>query len=433
YSARRVPEICDEILSVDRALRWGFNWQMGPFELWDPLGVRATADRLEKEGREIPALVEELLRGGSHSFYSTAGEGAKRRPSVFVPASRELEMIEDRPGVILLDDVRMRSEPLRSNPSASVLDLGEGVLCVEFHSKMNTISGETLEMIREGVDVAEQEGCAGLVIGNQAPNFSLGANIKELAAAAVEKDWKAIDRMMRDFQATVLKVRFSSIPGVGVVQGMALGGGCEIPLACDAVQAAAETYIGLVELGVGLIPAGGGTREMACRAAEAVPPGYPVDSFGFLMRYFENISMAKTSGSAAEARQLGYLRPIDGISMNRDRALLDAKTRVLAMAAYGYRPPAPRERVKVAGEAGIAELRILLSQYAGGGFISEYDEFLAGRFAYALCGGNIDGEFPVSEHYLLELEREVFLGLLGEQKTIDRITHTLKTGKPLRN
>ena len=433
YSARMVPEICDDILSVDRALRWGFNWQLGPFELWDALGVRATADRLEKEGREIPALVEELLRGGSHSFYSTAGEGAKRRPSVFVPASRELEMIEDRPGVILLDDVRMRSEPLRSNPSASVLDLGEGVLCVEFHSKMNTISGETLEMIREGVDAAEQEGCAGLIIGNQAPNFSLGANIKELAAAAVEKDWKAIDRMIRDFHETVLKVRYSSIPVVGVVQGMALGGGCEIPLACDAVQAAAETYIGLVELGVGLIPAGGGTREMACRAAEAVPPGYPVDSFGFLMRYFENISMAKTSGSAAEARQLGYLRPIDGISMNRDRALLDARTRVLAMASHGYRPPAPRESVKVAGEAGIAELRILLSQYAGGGFISEYDEFLAGRFAYALCGGNIDGEFPVSEHYLLELEREVFLGLLGEQKTIDRITHTLKTGKPLRN
>ena len=195
--------------------------------------------------------------------------------------------------------------------------------------------------------------------------------------------------MIRDFHETVLKVRYSSIPVVGVVQGMALGGGCEIPLACDAVQAAAETYIGLVELGVGLIPAGGGTREMACRAAEAVPPGYPVDSFGFLMRYCENISMAKTSGSAAEARQLGYLRPIDGISMNRDRALLDARTR--------------------------------------------YDEFLAGRFAYALCGGNIDGEFPVSEHYLLELEREVFLGLLGEQKTIDRITHTLKTGKPLRN
>ena len=433
YSARRVPEICDDILSVDRALRWGFNWQLGPFELWDALGVRATADRLEKEGREIPALVEELLRGGNDSFYSTAGEGAKKRPSVFVPASRELEMIEDRQGVILLDDVRMRSEPLRSNPSASVLDIGEGVLCVEFHSKMNTISGETLEMIREGVDAAEQEGYAGLVIGNQASNFSVGANIKELAAAAVEKDWKAIDRMIRDFHETVLKVRYSSIPVVGAVQGLALGGGCEIPLACDAVQAAAETYIGLVELGVGLIPAGGGTREMACRAAEAVPPGYPVDSFGFLMRYFENIAMAKTSGSAAEARQLGYLRPIDEISMNRDRALLDARTRVLAMAAQGYRPPAPRESVKVAGEAGIAELRILLSQYAGGGFISEYDEFLAGRFAYALCGGNIDGEFPVSEQYLLELELEVFLGLLGEQKTIERITHTLKTGKPLRN
>ena len=433
YSARRVPEICDDLVSVDRALRWGFNWELGPFELWDALGVRATVERIEEEGREVPALVEALLSGGKDSFYSVAGEGADRRRSVFVPGGGTLETIEDRAGVIILDNVRMRGEPLESNPSASVLDIGEGVLCVEFHSKMNTISGETLELVRRGVDAAEQGGYAGLVIGNQAPNFSVGANIKELASAALEKDWKAIEGMIRGFHATALKLRYSSIPVVCTVQGMALGGGCEIPLACDAIQAAAETYIGLVELGVGLIPAGGGTREMACRAAEAVPPGYPVDSFGFLMRYFENISMAKISGSAAEARQLGYLRPVDGISMNRDRALCDARTRVLAIAAEGYRPPCPRHSVKVAGGAGIAELQILLSQYSGGGFISEYDEFLAGRFAYALCGGNIDAEFPVSEQYLLDLECEVFLGLLGEQKTLDRISHTLKTGKPLRN
>lgn len=433
YSARRVPEICDDLVSVDRALRWGFNWELGPFELWDALGVRATVERLEEEGREVPALVEALLSGGKDRFYSVAGEGADRRRSVFVPGGGTLETIEDRAGIILLDNVRMRGEPLESNPSASVLDIGEGVLCVEFHSKMNTISGATLELVRRGVDAAEQGGYAGLVIGNQAPNFSVGANIKELASAALEKDWKTIEGMIRGFHATALKLRYSSIPVVCAVQGMALGGGCEIPLACDAIQAAAETYIGLVELGVGLIPAGGGTREMACRAAEAVPPGYPVDSFGFLMRYFENIAMAKTSGSAAEARQLGYLRPVDGISMNRDRALCDARTRVLAIAAEGYRPPCPRHSVKVAGGPGIAELQILLSQYSGGGFISEYDEFLAGRFAYALCGGNIDAEFPVSEQYLLDLECEVFLGLLGEQKTLDRISHTLKTGKPLRN
>ena len=433
YSARRVPEICDDLVSVDRALRWGFNWELGPFELWDALGVRATVERLEEEGREVPALVEALLSGGKDRFYSVAGEGADRRRSVFVPGGGTLETIEDRAGIILLDNVRMRGEPLESNPSASVLDIGEGVLCVEFHSKMNTISGATLELVRRGVDAAEQGGYAGLVIGNQAPNFSVGANIKELASAALEKDWKTIEGMIRGFHATALKLRYSSIPVVCAVQGMALGGGCEIPLACDAIQAAAETYIGLVELGVGLIPAGGGTREMACRAAEAVPPGYPVDSFGFLIRYFENIAMAKTSGSAAEARQLGYLRPVDGISMNRDRALCDARTRVLAIAAEGYRPPCPRHSVKVAGGRGIAELQILLSQYSGGGFISEYDEFLAGRFAYALCGGNIDAEFPVSEQYLLDLECEVFLGLLGEQKTLDRISHTLKTGKPLRN
>ena len=207
---------------------------------------------------------------------------------------------------------------------------------------MNTISGETVELVRKGIDLAEGEGYAGLVIGNQAVNFSLGANIKELVAAATEKDWKAIEGMIRGFHETVLKIRYSSVPVVCAVQGMALGGGCEIPLACDSIQAAGETYIGLVELGVGLIPAGGGTREMACRAAEAVPAGYPVDSFGFLMRYFENIAMAKTSGSAAEARELGYLTASDGISMNRARVLADAKRAVLCLAESGYRPPRPR-------------------------------------------------------------------------------------------
>tara|TARA_B100000809_G_scaffold263812_1_gene317967 strand:+ start:2058 stop:4472 length:2415 start_codon:yes stop_codon:yes gene_type:complete len=433
YSARRVPEICEDIVSVDRALRWGFNWQLGPFELWDALGVRDTVERLGEEGREIPPLVEGLLSAGNDSFYSTVGEGALSRRSVFLPASATVEAIAERSGVILLDDVRRRGEPLVSNSSASVLDIGEGVLCLEFHSKMNTISGETLEMVRKGIDLAEQQDYAGLVIGNQATNYSLGANIQELATAAMARDWKAIEGMIRGFHETVLKIRYSAIPVVCAVQGMALGGGCEIPLACDAIQAAGETYIGLVELGVGLIPAGGGTREMACRAAEAVPAGYPVDSFGFLMRYFENIAMARTSGSAAEARQLGYLTAGDGISMNRDRVIADARSRVLAMASQGYCPPRPRKSVKVAGEAGIAELKILLSQYSGGGFISEYDEFLAGRMAHVLCGGNIDAENPVSEQYLLDLECEVFLELLGQQKTLDRIEHTLKTGKPLRN
>ena len=251
YSARRVPEICDDLVSVDRALRWGFNWELGPFELWDALGVRATVERLEEEGREVPALVEALLSGGKDRFYSVAGEGAGRRRSVFVPGGGTLETIEDRAGIILLDNVRMRGEPLESNPSASVLDIGEGVLCVEFHSKMNTISGATLELVRRGVDAAEQGGYAGLVIGNQAPNFSVGANIKELASAALEKDWKTIEGKIRGFHATALKLRYSSIPVVCAVQGMALGGGCEIPLACDAIQAAAETYIGVVELGSG--------------------------------------------------------------------------------------------------------------------------------------------------------------------------------------
>jgi len=433
YSARRVPEISDDIVSVDRAMKWGFNWELGPFELWDALGVKDTAARILSEGREVPALVEKLLASDHDSFYDYIGEGAERRQVAFDVATGDQIDVPARSGVLLLDDVRARSEPLSSNRCANLWDLGDGVLGVEFTSKMNSISGETLDMIREACDRAENEGWAGVVIGNQAPNFSVGANLVELSGAAMEKNFDAIEAMIRNFHATAVRTRYASVPVVAAVQGMALGGGCEIPLACDRVQAAAETYIGLVELGVGLIPAGGGTREMTCRAAEAVPAGISADSFAYLRSYFENIAMARTSTSAAEAVGLGYLRPTDGISMNRDRAIEDAKRHVLTMAEDGYRAPAPRDAVQVAGAPGIAELQVMLHQYESGGFISQYDSFLASKLAYVLCGGAIDAEFPVTEQYLLDLECEVFLSLLGEEKTLERIAHTLKTGKPLRN
>ncbi len=433
YSARRVPEISDEIVSVDRAMRWGFNWELGPFELWDALGVRETAERLRGEGVDVPPLVEELLESGHESFYDRVGDGEERREVVFNVANGDRKPVPGRRGVLLLDDVRARSKPLSSNRCATILDIGEGVLCVEFHSKMNSISGETLDMISEACDVAESGSWAGVVIGNQATNFSVGANLVELAGAAKEQKWTAIDALIRNFHRTAMRIRYAGRPIVAAVQGMALGGGCEIPLACDRVQAAAETYIGLVELGVGLIPAGGGIREMACRAGEAAPEGVPVDSFGYVRHFFEIIATGKISTSAAEGFGLGFLSSRDAVSMNRDRTLGDAKRRVLSLAEDGYCAPRERDAVTVAGAPGIAEMRILLSQYRAGGFISEYDEFLATKLAYVLCGGDIDAEFKVTEQHLLDLEREVFLSLLGEEKTLERISHMLKTGKPLRN
>jgi 3-hydroxyacyl-CoA dehydrogenase len=298
---------------------------------------------------------------------------------------------------------------------------------------MNSISGQTLSMVAEAVDVAEGGDHAGVVIANQAANFSVGANLVDLAAAAREKRWKDIESMIREFHRTVLRARYSAKPVVVGIQGMTLGGGCEVALAGARVQAAAETNMGLVELGVGLIPAGGGTREVACRAFEAVPPNVAADFFPYLKAYFEIVGQAKMSQSAAEARAFGFLRDGDSITMNKDRVLADAKAVVLRLAEGGYRPPRPRREIRVAGRPGLAELKVLLHQYQEAGYLTEYDTLVRKKFAYALCGGDIDQEYPVSEEYLLDLEREVFLSLLGEEKTLERIAYTLKTGKPLRN
>ncbi|HZN58687.1 MAG TPA: 3-hydroxyacyl-CoA dehydrogenase/enoyl-CoA hydratase family protein [Planctomycetota bacterium] len=433
YSARRVPEISDDIVSIDRALRWGFSWDLGPFEAWDAIGVAPSCERLRREGKTLPPLVEKVLASREKTFYSFLESQGGRRRSYFDLAAGRQAPVPERAGLILLDDVRERSQPLKSNDWASLRDIGDGVLCVEFHSKMNTISGETLAMIRAGIDEVERSGRAGLVVGNQAQHFSLGANLVGLSTAAKDRKFGEIDAMIRDFHATVLRMRYSTKPVVTAIQGMTLGGGCELALAAARVQAAAETATGLVELGVGLIPAGGGTRELACRSSEAVPEGVGADFFPWVRAYFEMVAQAKTSQCAAEARKLGLLREVDGISMNRDRALADAKRVVLHLADMGYRPPPRRTEVRVAGRPGIAELRVLLHQYREGRWASDYDVHVATSFASALCGGDVDPELPVTEEYLLDLEREVFLSLVGEAKTLERIAHTLKTGKPLRN
>jgi len=441
YTARRIPEIADDIVSVDRALRWGFNWELGPFEAWDAIGVRESVERMRKEGMQIPPLVEGLLRSGQDSFYGMVDTGPEaraaeelrgKRKAFFDPDAAKKVPVPERPGVILLDEVRDRSRPLRANAWASLWDIGDGVLCVEFHSKMNTISGDTLSLIREGIAEVEKGRFEGLVVGNQAQNFSLGANLVELSGAAREKNWKAVEAMLRQFHDTALAMRYSPKPVVTAVQGMTLGGGCEVALAGARIQAAAETYMGLVEVGVGLIPAGGGSRELACRAFETAHFAGG-DLFPRLRAYFEAIAMVKTSQSSEDARALGYLRDVDGTSRNRDRTLADAKATVLHLARTGWRRPRPRREIRVAGRPGLAELSIALRQFHAAGHLSDYDVHVRKKLAYVLCGGDIDPEFPVSEEHLLGLEREVFLGLCGEEKTLERIAHTLKTGKPLRN
>jgi 3-hydroxyacyl-CoA dehydrogenase len=433
YSARRVPEIADDVVSVDRALRWGFSWELGPFEIWDAIGVEESAGRMKGDGKEMPPLVQRLLSSGAKTFYGSLGEGARRRRSFFDLASAKHAPVPERPGLVLLDDARLRSEPLRSNAWASIRDIGSGVLGVEFHSKMNTISGETLAAIRQAIDDAERGRYEGVVVGNQAANFSAGANLVELSAAAREKRWDAISAMIRAFHETALATRYAPKPVVVAVHGLTLGGGCELALAGARVQAAAEVNMGLVELGVGLIPAGGGTRELACRASEAVPPSVGADFFPFLRAYFEVVGQAKVSQSAADARAMGYLRDADRISMNRDRVLADARATVLWLAEGGYRPPRRRRAVRVAGRPGFAEIEVMIRQYQAAGWLSDHDVLVAKKFAYALCGGDVDPEHAVSEEHLLDLELEAFLSLLGEEKTLERIAHTLKTGKPLKN
>jgi 3-hydroxyacyl-CoA dehydrogenase len=429
YSARRIPEIADDVVAIDRALRWGFNWDLGPFEIWDAIGVEDSARRMQKDGIAVPAAVEALLRSGQKSFY-----GRDRGRKVFYDFARKrLEPEPARPGVLDLAELRSASKPLRSNAAASIWDLGDGVLGVEFHSKMNTITGETLEIIAAAIDEAERGPWEGVVIGNQAEHFSAGANIAQLAESAKAKKWDAIDAMIRGFHRTALRMRYAQKPVVATTQGYALGGGCEIPLAAHHVQASAETYMGLVELGVGLIPAGGGTRELACRAHEAVPAAVPAGIFPFVRRAFGNIGQGTISTSAAEARELGFLRESDGISMNRDRALADAKRIVLYLAALGFAPPPRRMAVRVVGRPGRAEIESALYQWKEARYISEYDAYLGGKLAYVISGGDVDDDVTVSEEYLLDLEREVFKQLCGQPKTLERIEHMLKTGKPLRN
>ena len=429
YTANRIPEIADTIVEVDRAMRWGFNWELGPFEVWDAIGVEKSVAKLNEAGRAVPANVEKLLANGAKTFYKQ--ENGQR--FYFDFAAGEYRPLVDPPGTIILKSLKDRTGVIKKNSGASMIDLGDGVAGVEFHSKMNSIGGDTLEMLRWAIAETEKN-FAGLVVGNQGVNFSVGANLMLMLMEAQDENWEELEMIGRYFQQSVMSLRYSAKPVVVAPFQMVFGGGCEMVLHADRVRAAAETYIGLVEVGVGIIPAGCGTKEMLLRAMDSIPTGMnDADPFPFVKRAFETIALAKVATSAAEARDFGFLRDEDSISMNGDRLILDAKKQVLSLAAAGYVQPQPRTDILALGNSALATLKLGVHLMKRAGYISDHDALIGEKLARILTGGDLNHPTRVSEQYLLDLEREAFLSLIGTRKSQDRIAHMLKTGKPLRN
>jgi 3-hydroxyacyl-CoA dehydrogenase len=429
YAANRIPEIADTVVEVDRAMKWGFGWELGVFEAWDAVGVEKVVNRWKEEGTTVPANVQKMLDAGATSFYKSEGG----RESFFDFESGEYKPAGEQPGVVVLKSLKDRTGVIKRNAGASLLDLGDGVACLEFHSKMNSIGGDTLQMLKTALAEVEKN-FVGLVVGNQGQNFSVGANLMLVLLGAQEEDWDELDLAIRAFQQATMSLRYSPKPVVVAPFQMTFGGGCEMTLHADRARAAAETYIGLVEVGVGLVPAGGGTKEMLVRALDSIPPGVSeADPFPFVKRAFETIAMAKVATSAAEAKTLGFLREEDSYSMNADRLVADAKQEVLALASTGYTQPRQRADVLALGNAALSTVKLGIHQMKRGGFISDYDAFIGEKLAKILTGGDLNHETRVSEQYLLDLEREAFLSLCGQRQTQERIAHMLKTGKPLRN
>ncbi|MGC0775013.1 MAG: 3-hydroxyacyl-CoA dehydrogenase NAD-binding domain-containing protein [Candidatus Acidiferrum sp.] len=435
YAARRVPEISDSLVDVDHAMQWGFAWEMGPFEMMDAIGVKAFAAQIQKEGRALPPLIERVLAGGSKGFY----ESEKGRTTVFDVTTGTAKPLETPPGVIILKSQKEAGREIERNSGASLIDLGDGVVCCEFHAKMNAIGADLIAMLHKGLKRLDADFEA-MVIANQAVNFSVGANLMLMLVAAQEQEWDELHMGVKQFQNVNLALKYAPKPVVAAPQGMALGGGCEISLHAAKIQAAAEAYIGLVEAGVGLIPGGGGTKEMLIRANEHAAGGEDLDLFHAMKPVFETIAMAKVGTSAEECRGLGFLRREDGVSMNRDRLVGDAKEAALALSRAGYKPPAASwqegaqtTQIKVLGEQFLTGAKLVIHMMQRGGYITDYDAHVGRKLANILAGGPLTSPQLVSEQYVLDLEREAFVSLCGEKKTQERIAHTLKTGKPLRN
>jgi 3-hydroxyacyl-CoA dehydrogenase len=428
YAAELLGEIAYDVVNIDRALRWGFNYEMGPFETWDAIGVERSVARMREEGMEIPAVVDTMLAKSEGHWY-TKRDGLVHYWDVEKEDYLPVPVPDGHISIQVLAD---RGKQLDGNNGATIYNMGDGVGLVEFHTKMNSIDNQIVEMIDRACDLVNEGKLAGLVVGNEAPNFSVGANIGLLGMLAVAGMWDEIDRAVAAGQNANMKMKYCRGPVVAAPRGLALGGGCEVTLHSDAVRAAAETYFGQVEVGVGLIPAAGGCKELAFRYFGSTPPGATPNPFAFIETIFTTIGLGKTSTSAEEARDLGLLRPHDHVTISPDALLADAKSDVLALLQRGYKPPTPTT-VPVPGRDGIASLKVAAHGMRGGGYISEYDQHLANRLAYVICGGDVPAGTELTEQDFLDLEREVFVELCHEEKTQERIQHMLQTGKALRN
>ena len=426
YASHRVPEIADEIYKIDDAMRAGFGWDLGPFETWDVLGVEKMVKLMEDANLQPANWVKEMLTKGFKSFYKI--ENGKKK--YFDQNTSSYKEIPGKDNFIILENYRA-GKPVWQNVGAILHDIGDGVVNLEFQTKMNSIGSEILEGINKSIEIAEKD-FAGLVIGNNGQNFSAGANLAMMFMLAAEQEYDEIDLAVRTFQNSTMRIRYSSIPVVAAPHALALGGGCEVCLHADKVQASAETYIGLVEVGVGIIPAGGGSKEMALRASDSYQDG--TLEFPELQKRFMNIAQAKVSTSAYEAFDMDIFKNgRDEITVNPNKVIMDAKQAVLAIAAKGYSQPVQRNDIKVLGREGLATLLLGAYSYRMANYISDHDRKIAEKLAYVMCGGDLSQGSMVSEQYLLNLEREAFLSLIGEKKTLERIQSILTTGKPLRN
>lgn len=427
YTAQKQFEIAEDVVAVDNAMRWGFSWELGPYQIWDAIGVEKSVARMRDEGETIPALVEELLSSGKTSFYE---EKPGEIPTFFVSQNefRQVAMPREQ---ISLARLKEQGKLIKKNTGASLIDIGDGIACLEFHSLKQAIGADVVQMIDFAVSEVNAN-WQGLIIANEASNFCVGANLMMMLIEAQDENWDDLNLAVHQFQQAMMRLKYLPKPVVAAPFGLTLGGGAEVCFPADRIQAAAETYMGLVEVGVGLIPGGGGNKELLIRAIENVPGNIDERLDLFVRKAFEMIAMAKVSTSAKEARNNGFLRQADGISVNRDFLVHDAKQVALAMANSGY-IPRKEERISVIGEAGLATLKIGIYGMQLAGQISEHDAKIANHLARVLTGGSVARGTLVTEQYLLDLEREAFLSLIGEQKTQQRMQHMLTTGKPLRN
>ncbi|WP_257457927.1 3-hydroxyacyl-CoA dehydrogenase/enoyl-CoA hydratase family protein [Archangium lipolyticum] len=427
YSSRRIPEIGDDVVNVDRAMRWGFGWDIGPFETWDAYGVKKGLERMKELGLKPAAWVEQMLASGRTSFYGV--ENGK--DTYWDIPSKSVKVVPENARTSRVEYLKRGNKRIAGNDSASLWDMGDGVTLLEFHSKMNSIDDDIISMMNTALDETEKN-FRGLVIGNDGGNFSAGANIMAMLMAAKSEEFEAIRKMAGAFQAANQRMRYSPVPVVTAPFNLTLGGGAEVTMGGNAVQASAELYMGLVEVGVGLIPGGGGTMQLLRNVYGPYSADKDFDAFPFIKKVFLSIGTAKVATSAEEAREMGFLSQADGISANRDFLLSDAKQRVLGLANAGFRPPRP-SRFRLPGPSGFATIDMMLYDMELNGQVSAHDRKIAQKLARVLTGGDTSPSVLLTEERLLELEQESFLSLIGEAKTQDRMMHMLEKGKPLRN